>query len=69
MAKYNPECNHCGCYLRDNENFDLACTNPDCPTKQLSQSEAQYYNQMLQDDNITELQRLDKIIIEKGLKM
>ncbi len=65
--KYNPECNHCGCYFNYNENFELFCDNPECPLKKLSESEQRYYNQMLQDNNQEELERLDNIIIKKGL--
>lgn len=67
MSKYNPECNHCGCYLNYNENFEPFCSNPECPLKQLTQSEQQYYNQMLQDNNQEELERLDNMIIKQGL--
>ena len=69
MAKYNPECNHCACYLQYNEAFELFCNNPECPTKQLTKSEQQYYNQMLQDNNMEELERLDNIIIKQRLAL
>ena len=27
---YQPECPHCSCYLKTNENFDYVCPNENC---------------------------------------
>lgn len=49
MAKYNPECNDCGCYLKYNENFDAFCPNIDCPSRKFK--DEQYAERIMLDQS------------------
>jgi len=46
---YQPECPHCSCYLKYNENFDTFCSNQECPSN-IFKDEQYAENIMLEQD-------------------